>query len=249
LEFFTNPFRLERNVEVSEPLQIDGWVGFDFAGRGESYSSMKYRWQHFSGVDWDDMSKQQAIYKISAPGKGWASDVSTELGNYDYLMFSNLDHSHPEVRQDLLNWGTWITDELSLSGMRLDAAKHISAGFQKEFVAHVQQTANPEFFVIGEYWTGNLSELLDYLNKLGHTVAAYDVPLLDKFSRLSHQRAADLRGIFENTLVQCRPDHAVVSKLPPKSRPVLIYEDDRVKPRYGEYTTSLLLNFSLVWQY
>ncbi|KAJ5631790.1 uncharacterized protein N7484_011890 [Penicillium longicatenatum] len=199
----------ERNVEVSEPLKIDGWVGFDFAGRGESYSSMKYRWQHFSGVDWDDRSKQQAIYKISAPGKGWASDVSTELGNYDYLMFANLDHSHPEVRQDLLNWGTWITDELSLSGMRLDAAKHISAGFQKEFVAHVQQTANPEFFVIGEYWTGNLSELLDYLNKLGHTVAAYDVPLLDKFSRLSHQRAADLRGIFENTLVQCRPDHAV----------------------------------------
>ncbi|KAJ5810610.1 uncharacterized protein N7503_002828 [Penicillium pulvis] len=199
----------ERNVEVSKPLKIDGWVGFDFSGRGESYSSMKYRWQHFSGVDWDDKSKQQAIYKTFAPGKGWASDVSTELGNYDYLMFSNLDHSHPEVRQDLFNWGTWITDELSLSGMRLDAAKHISAGFQKDFVAHVQKTANPDFFVIGEYWTGHLPALLDYLDKLGHTVVAYDVPLLEKFSKLSHKRAADLRGIFDDTLVQCRPDHAV----------------------------------------
>ncbi|KAJ5565354.1 hypothetical protein N7513_001596 [Penicillium frequentans] len=199
----------ERNVEVSKPLKIDGWVGFDFSGRGESYSPMKYRWQHFSGVDWDDKSKQQAIYKTFAPGKGWASDVSTELGNYDYLMFSNLDHSHPEVRQDLFNWGTWITDELSLSGMRLDAAKHISAGFQKDFVAHVQKNANPDFFVIGEYWTGHLPALLDYLDKLGHTVVAYDVPLLEKFSKLSHKRAADLRGIFDDTLVQCRPDHAV----------------------------------------
>lgn len=214
-KFTLIPFDLERNVEVSKPLKIDGWVGFDFSGRGESYSSMKYRWQHFSGVDWDDKSKQQAIYKTLAPGKGWASDVSTELGNYDYLMFSNLDHSHPEVRQDLLHWGTWITEELSLSGMRLDAAKHISAGFQKDFVAHVQKTANPDFFVIGEYWTGHLPALLDYLDQLGHTVAAYDVPLLEKFSKLSHERAADLRGIFDNTLVQCRPDHAVVSSLTP----------------------------------
>ncbi|KAJ5632126.1 CAZyme family GH13, partial [Penicillium lividum] len=198
----------ERNVEISKPLEIDGWVGFDFAGRGESYSSLKYHWQHFNGVDWDDKSKHQAIYKILAPGKGWASDVSSENGNYDYLMFANLDHSHPEVRQDLLNWGTWISNDLSLSGMRLDAAKHFSTAFQKDFVAHVQ-TSNPDFFVIGEYWTGHLPSLLQYLDQVGHTIAAYDVPLLEKFSKISHARAADLRGIFDNTLVQCRPDHAV----------------------------------------
>ncbi|KAJ5935753.1 Glycoside hydrolase superfamily [Penicillium verhagenii] len=192
-----------------DPKDVDGWVGFDFSGRGEAYSSMKYHWQHFTGVDWDDKSKQQAIYKIVKPGKGWASDVSTENGNYDYLMFADLDHSHPEVRQDLLNWGTWITDELSLSGMRLDAAKHFSTEFQKDFVAHVQKTSNQGFFVIGEYWTGYLPALLDYLDKLGHTITAYDVPLLENFSRISHERAADLRGIFDNTLVQCRPDHAV----------------------------------------
>ena len=47
----------DRNIEISRPLTIDGWVGFDFPGRGEKYSSMKYHWQHFTGVDWDDASQ------------------------------------------------------------------------------------------------------------------------------------------------------------------------------------------------
>lgn len=199
-----------RDVEISKPLEIDGWVGFDFSGRGNVYSSMKYHWQHFSGVDWDDKRKHQAIYKIHATHKNWASDVSGENGNYDYLMFADLDLSHPEVREDILRWGTWITDTLSLSGMRLDAAKHFSAKFQKDFVNHIRSTANPDFFVIGEYWTADVQAIMDYLAMLEYDIAAYDVPLIEKFSKLSHIRGADLRGIFKDTLVERRPDQAVV---------------------------------------
>jgi alpha-amylase len=199
-----------RDVEISKPLEIDGWVGFDFSGRGDVYSSMKYHWQHFSGVDWDDKREHQAIYKIHAPRKNWASDVSGENGNYDYLMFADLDLSHPEVREDILQWGTWITDILSLSGMRLDAAKHFSANFQKDFVSHIRSTANPDFFVIGEYWTADVQAIMDYLEKLEYDIAAYDVPLIEKFSKLSHIPDADLRGIFKDTLVERRPDQAVV---------------------------------------
>ncbi|KAJ5788902.1 CAZyme family GH13 [Penicillium psychrosexuale] len=94
-----------RNTEISRPLTIDGWVGFDFPGRGEKYSSMKYHWQHFTGVGWDDASQQNAIYKILGQNKDWAKDVSDEHGNYDYLMFADLDHSHPEVRADIMKWG------------------------------------------------------------------------------------------------------------------------------------------------
>ncbi|KAJ5892046.1 CAZyme family GH13 [Penicillium subrubescens] len=198
-----------RDVEISKPLEIDGWVGFDFSGRGDVYSSMKYHWQHFSGVDWDDKRKHQAIYKVHAPHKNWASDVSGENGNYDYLMFADLDLSHPEVREDILQWGTWITDTLSLSGMRLDAAKHFSAKFQKDFVNHIRSTANPDFFVIGEYWTGNVQAIMDYLEKLEYDIAAYDVPLIENFSKLSHIPGADLRDIFKDTLVERRPDQAV----------------------------------------
>ena len=185
-------------------------MGFDFAGRGDTYSSMKYRWQHFSGVDWDDKKKQRAVYKIVAPDKDWAHDVSAENGNYDYLMFADLDLSHLEVRDDLFKWGTWITNTLSLHGMRLDAAKHISTGFQKRFVDHVRRTANLDLFVIGEYWSGNVKDLVNYLESLDHKLCAYDVPLLNNFSKLSYTPRADLRSIFDNTLVQYRPNHAVV---------------------------------------
>ena len=198
-------------MELSKPLEVNGWTGFDFPGRGEMYSSMKYRWEHFSGVDWDDKSKENAIYKISGPGKDWAQDVSTENGNYDYLMFADLDLAHPAVREDLLQWGSWITKALSLNGMRLDAAKHFSVGFQRAFVDHVRKTANPDLFVIGEYWTGNVKALLEYLKETEYSLAAYDVPLVEKFCQLSHQQSPDLRGILKDTLVQCRPDHAVVS--------------------------------------
>lgn len=200
-----------RNVEVSTPLEIEGWVGFDFSGRGDVYSSMRYHVQHFSGVDWDDRSRENAIFRILGPNKNWARDVSTENGNYDYLMFADLDLSHPEVREDLLSWGTWITKELALDGMRLDAAKHMSTGFQKAFAERIRKTANPDFFVIGEYWTGDIQELVGYLEQMQYTVSAYDVPLLNKFSALSRTRGGDLRTIFKDTLVQRKPQHTVVS--------------------------------------
>ncbi|KAL3472473.1 glycoside hydrolase superfamily [Aspergillus californicus] len=198
-----------RNTEISTPLTISGWTGFEFAGRGDQYSPMKYHSEHFSGVDWDDKGRENAIYRILGPGKDWAKDVSSEKGNYDYLMFADLDLSHPEVRADLLNWGEWITKELSLSGMRLDAAKHFSTGFQKAFVEHVRKTANPDFFVMGEYWTGNIKELVAYLEEMRYTVSAYDVPLVDRFSTISRTKGADLRSIFRDTLVQRKPEHAV----------------------------------------
>ncbi|KAJ5747008.1 uncharacterized protein N7511_008704 [Penicillium nucicola] len=97
---------LDRNRKISRPECIDGWVRFDFPGRGTQYSSMKYHWQHFNGVDWNQKGKEHAIYKTLVGNKNWAKDVSDEHGNYDYLMFANLDHSHPEVRADILRWGS-----------------------------------------------------------------------------------------------------------------------------------------------
>ncbi|KAL4938961.1 hypothetical protein BDV06DRAFT_199848 [Aspergillus oleicola] len=203
-----NPER--RNAEISTASEIDAWVRFDFPGRGNKYSSMKYHAEHFSGVDWDEKCRENAIYRILSPGrKGWADDVSHEKGNYDYLMFADLDLSHRDIRDDLLNWGSWITRELSLAGMRLDAAKHFSSGFQRDFVQHVRKTVNPDFFVIGEYWTGDIKELLQYLEDMRYSVSAYDVPLVNNFSKISRTRGADLRTVFDGTLVQRRPEHAV----------------------------------------
>lgn len=61
-----------------------------------------------------------AIYKIIGDNdkKEWCQSVDTELGNYDYLMFANLDYSHPEVCEDMKRWGVWVAQELGLKGFR-----------------------------------------------------------------------------------------------------------------------------------
>ncbi|KAL3492855.1 glycoside hydrolase superfamily [Aspergillus germanicus] len=198
-----------RNTEISTPEEIEGWTGFDFPGRGAKYSSLKYNWSHFSGVDWDDIRKENAIFKITGTDKGWATDVSNENGNYDYLMFSDVDYSNLGVQRDVLHWGHWITTQLPLSGMRLDAAKHYSATFQKLFINKLREQQGEKFFFVGEYWKGEVDVLLEYLEKMEHQLSLFDVPLVEQFSRISLTEGADMRRIFEGSLVEQRPEHAV----------------------------------------
>ncbi|KAI7971314.1 hypothetical protein EIK77_007368 [Talaromyces pinophilus] len=207
--------RLDRNIDLTKPEEIEAWVGFDFPSRGEAYSKVKYGWQHFNGTDFNDLDKTKtAIYKIFAPGKDWARDVCTsENGNYDYLMFANLDHSNPEVRDDILNWAEWIGGQLPLKGMRLDAVKHYSAEFQKTLVDHVRQSQE-EWFFVSEYWSGDVLEIQDYLKRVDYKVHAFDAPLCQRLSAVSQTRGADLRLVFEKTLVKFEPEHAVVCYSP-----------------------------------
>ncbi|PWY90092.1 alpha-amylase [Aspergillus heteromorphus CBS 117.55] len=197
----------DRNVEISSPEEVEGWVGFNFPGRGDRYSSMKYHSHHFNGIDWDQVRQRKGIYKTQ--GHDWARDVSSENGNYDYLMFANLDWSSEEVRNDVLNWGLWINAQLPLRGMRLDAVKHYSAGFQKEFIDHVRATMGPDYFIVGEYWKGETKPLLEYLEQMEYKLSLFDAPLVGCFSSISQTRRADLRTIFHDTLVQKKPEHAV----------------------------------------
>lgn len=198
-------------MEIAQPDLVEGWVGFDFPGRGERYSSMKYLWHHFSGVDWDQSCKKKGIYKTLGPGKGWAEDVSKEHGNYDFLMFADLDYSDPEVQHDVLNWATWIGSHLPLSGMRLDAAKHYSSDFQVKLIDHLRATFGPQFFVVAEYWKEEVEPLLEYLEQTGYRAFLFDAPLVERFSTISQTKRADLRDIFDGTLVESQPSHAVVS--------------------------------------
>lgn len=202
----------DRNLDLTKPEEIKAWVGFDFSGRGETYSKMKYHWKHFNGTDYDELDKKNGIYKIFAPGKDWAKDVSTENGNYDYLMFANLDHCNPEVKQDILNWVDWIGHQLPLAGMRLDAAKHYSSGFQKTLVDHARQKFGADWFIVSEFWSGKMDELKKYMEDMEERVHLFDAPLCNRLSAISQTRGADLRLILENTLVDYKPEQAVVSR-------------------------------------
>jgi alpha-amylase len=93
---------------VGDEVEIAGWLGFTFPGRNDKYSDMKWHWHHFTGTDWvaqfpctltkqDESTKKKAIFRIIGDGKYWASGVDKEKGNFDYLMFADIDHAHPEV--------------------------------------------------------------------------------------------------------------------------------------------------------
>jgi alpha-amylase len=171
---------------------------------------MRYHWYHFTGIDHNALDHQKAIYRILGQGKNWAQDVSKENGNYDYLMFANLDYSHPEVKDDVKRWGEWIAGQLPLSGLRIDAVKHYSSSFLKEFIRHLRQTVGGSWFFVGEFWRGRVDELLEYLKQMDYTLSLFDAPLVYRFSEISQTPGADLRTIFDGTLVQHKPQNAVV---------------------------------------
>ncbi|KAF2120177.1 glycoside hydrolase superfamily [Lophiotrema nucula] len=199
----------DRTKEVSDPYEIEAWLGFDFPGRGEKYSAMKYHWHHFSGTDWDQSTERKAIFKILGDNKGWSQSVANEQGNADYMMFADLDYTHPEVQEDVMKWGPWITKEVGLKGFRLDAVQHFSERFTNEWVDNLRNECGRDMFVVGEYWTGDTGEMSKWLDDMDHRFALYDSPLLYNFSTISKSEKADLRKVFDNSLVQKQPVNAV----------------------------------------
>ena len=87
------------------------------------------------------------------------------MGNYDYLMNADVNYSHPEVKKEIIKWGKWVVKELKLDGFRMDAVKHISDEFIKEFLIEIRKEFGESFYSVGEYWKNDLKTLKDYLEK------------------------------------------------------------------------------------
>lgn len=152
------------------------------------------------------------------PGKGWAKDVDDLHGNFDYLMFSNIDYTHPDAKADVLKWGQWMMDDVGVDGFRLDAVQHVSFAFMRQWIRKVQDASSKKrgasAFVVGEIWTGEINRITRWLDNVPNGTFAYDSPLLYNFSRISEDvqagsKNADLRTILRNSLVQLRPRQAV----------------------------------------
>jgi alpha-amylase len=203
-----------RDKAVSDRHEITAWLGFNFDGRGDKYSKQKYHWYHFGGTDFDAATGKNAIFQIQGEGKGWSETVDDEGGNADFLMFADLDYSHPEVCEDVTNWGKWIVKEAGLKGFRLDAVQHFSQRFTKEWIEALRKE-HGDLFYVGEFWSGNTQDLVDWVNNMERRFSLYDSPLLNNFSKISTSEAADLRKVFDDTLVQKMPVNAVVSTFLP----------------------------------
>lgn len=233
----------DRTKTTTDPYEIDAWLGFDFPGRGEKYSSQKYHWYHFSGTDYNADNKKTAIYKILGDQtKGWAKsgDVDSEKGNYDYLMFADLDYSHPEVAQDVLDWGVWMSKEVAIKGIRFDAVKHFSEDFLRKFISLMNETHGEGWFFVGEFWKDSLADMSRYLERMGKKFSLFDVPLVYNFSKLSKTEDADLRTVFDDTLVKIEPVNAVTLVMNHDTQPYQALEAP-IEPFFKPLAYALIL--------
>lgn len=126
-------------------------------------------------------------------------------------MGNDLDYSQAEVREDIIHWGEWITQELGLSGFRLDAVKHFSWDFLQSWISYLDRSIpGPPLLMIGEYWRDDLISLGSMIEKLRGRLLLFDVMLATNMSKLSVATDGDMRGILTNTLAKHYPRQAVV---------------------------------------
>ncbi|MFC3928911.1 alpha-amylase [Streptococcus caprae] len=200
-----------RQEALSEPYEIQGWTGFTFPGRQKQYSDFNWHWYHFDGLDYDALHEETGIYQIVGDNKGWAdqNQVDTENGNYDYLMFDDIDFKHPDVVAHLKEWAQWFLETTGVTGFRLDAVKHISEDFMADFIAYAK-TLQPELYAFGEFWKDDIDTTLRYLDGTNYQYDLVDVGLHMNLYQASQNGADyDLTTIFDGSLVQIKPQSSV----------------------------------------
>ncbi|MDF2191221.1 alpha-amylase [Paraflavitalea sp. CAU 1676] len=201
----------DRNQFTSEPFEIEAFTKFTFPGRQGKYSD--FIWDHrcFTGVDFAYNLGETGIFSIlNEYGEGWEDVIDTEKGNYDFLMFADIEFRNPAVREELKKWGAWLLQETGIDGVRIDAVKHISPAFYNEWLDHLR-SIKPDLFAVGEYWApGELTLLERYIEATGGRMSLFDASLHHNFYHASLQgKNFDLTTLFQNSLVASQPTLAV----------------------------------------
>ena len=201
----------DRNKVISEQFEKEVPTKYYFPARQKKYSEFVWDWKTFTGIDEHANGSGTAIFKLlNGYGDLWDDVVGDEFGNFDYLLGADIEFRNPHVRDELKYWGKWYVETTGVDGFRLDAVKHISPQFYKEWLDFLNETFGKKFFTVAEYWSPNLDHLHAYLDAMERRVQLFDVPLHRNFYHASKERKNfSLPDIFDGTLVRSRPDCAV----------------------------------------
>jgi alpha-amylase len=204
------PYKRDDRVNPIGPLQdIEIYTQFNFPGRGDKYSSMKWCHWQFDSVNHNMRNHVDGTVYLFE-GQSFEKFTDLEKGNYDFLMGCDLDMDNEQVQGELKYWGEWLLSTTGVDGFRLDAVKHIPAWFYNMWLDHLRNYAKRNLFCVGEYWTTQLNTLKWYLDVTGGRLSLFDVPLQNNFHTASLQgRSYDLRKILDGTLMQDVPLLAV----------------------------------------
>ena len=202
----------DRTKATTEPYEIEAFTKFTFPVRKNKYSDFKWDHTCFSGVDYDAKNNETGIFFILNKNiTAWEEMVDSEKGNYDYLMFADIEFRNEAVREELKKWGKWYKELTGIDGVRLDAVKHISPLFYNEWLDYMRTEAGNDFFAVGEYWApGDLQSLLKYIGATNERMQLFDAPLHHNFHVASGSgNEFDMTTIFNNSLVSSMPHLAV----------------------------------------
>lgn len=202
----------DRNVTLAEPHEIQSYTKFTFPGRGTQYSDFEWNFSCFTGVDYADGVEEAGIYRIiNEYGDSWDEVLGDEKGNYDYLMFCDVETRSPHVREELHHWGQWLHETLGFTGVRLDAVKHMSPAFFKDWVQTLRTNTGQDIFAVGEYWApADLDLLQKYLQITEGCMSLFDCTLQETLHLASESgEEFDLRTILDRSLMTANPVLAV----------------------------------------
>jgi alpha-amylase len=201
-----------RTKVISAPFEIEAFTKFTFPGRAKKYS--EFEWDHmcFSGVDYAYNLSENGIFRIlNGYGDSWQEMISDEKGNYDFLMFNDIDFRNEAVRKELISWAKWYWYQKNFDGVRLDAVKHITPSFYAEWLKELREYSGKEIFAVGEYWApGFVDLLLKYIEATGGQMSLFDASLHQNFHVASQiKNRYDLRKIMDETLLKAMPEKTV----------------------------------------
>jgi alpha-amylase len=214
-------------------IEIRGYTWFRYRGRGPQPSSFEWRARHFDSVDRVDAIVQDGatfkdpddkyIYRYLhnelgyvPADKSFGTWVSLEKGNFEFLSGADIDFGRFDVREELKYWGAWLAKEIGADGARLDAVKHYTANYSREWIGHVRAQVGRPLFAVAEYISGDTGPLHSYLTAVSaaggfpQEVSVFDFPLRFKFRNASWaQDQYDLRDLNRDTMMAEQPAKAV----------------------------------------
>ncbi len=232
-----------RNEPVSQPFDIEAFTKFNFPGRNKKYSDFEWNFMCFTGVDYAYNLSEDGIFRIiNSYGDGWQEMIDNEKGNYDYLMYNDIDFRNDYVRAELDRWGKWYFDQANFDGVRLDAVKHIPPSFYNEWLACLRQNTGKEIFAVGEYWApGQLDLLLKYIDATRRSMSLFDSSLHHNLHQASKMgKDYNMAAIFDDTLVKAMPDKAVTVVANHDTQPLQALEAP-VEPWFKPIAYALIL--------
>jgi alpha-amylase len=124
-----------RNQVISAPFEIEAFTKFYFPGRAKKYSEFEWIYMCFTGVDYAYNLNENGIFRIlNGYGDSWEEMISDEKGNYDFLIYDDIDFRNKAVCEELISWAKWYWYQKNFDGVRLDAVKHITPHFYVDWL-------------------------------------------------------------------------------------------------------------------